>query len=432
MPDALHHDRNRPRRWRLAAVLATELVLTQLAPSRLTVADQPRMNPFASPPKAIATNPRTVHNHASAFTFRPASATQRPSSRPSRLPSSSTPSAAATVAPATMKSRRPAQPKSWLPSGSAYSKSGEARKLLNRAVAEYGSRAWASSEATTWSAIAAACQGLDRQSTGDNHQASASRSLAIARETIIEAADFLRSEVAGDSAAMKRIIRAHQTTLLKEQPSDQWWTASQAADIYFNDARRRLGELASRDLEVARGLDLLAAIWLAEPNRGAHRQATALCLRRAAFQGQPANATLAEQLGRQLAEAGLFEESAWALQSVMELTPNPQTAELLAEVSRLNAGADRRRFSGRGEGRSILRPPSRQVPDIVNVAPAEFAATFNPGAVAAPTRGTARVATQPGLIALPMQSSSDTTPGTNPSPRANPLRQVFDTMGRLW
>ena len=59
---------------------------------------------------------------------------------------------------------------------------------------------------------------------------------------------------------------------------------------------------------------------------------TAICLRRAALQGQPQNADLAARLGMQLADVGLVDEATWAFQHSLQLQYQPVIANRLASL----------------------------------------------------------------------------------------------------
>ncbi len=113
-----------------------------------------------------------------------------------------------------------------------------------------------------------------------------------------------------DSYSMRRMIMSHQTAVLDSQPIDTL-TATDAIDRYLDEARVRLAGIAAKSVEAAQAMDLLAAIYLGRADARTLPSSTALCLRRAALQGQPANASLAMRLGMHLADLGLYQEARW-------------------------------------------------------------------------------------------------------------------------
>src|SRR6056297_1239764 len=217
----------------------------------------------------------------------------------------------ATPVPAT---RRAAD--TWLPSGTALSKEKEARNRLDTATEDYGVKAWASAEASAWSAVDSACEAIDRQRqvAGENRFATAA--LRAARDAIREAADFAGPYASNDPVVLARLIRSHRTEVIDVESGPAVLadlTTADAADRYLNEARRSLGSIASKSLIAAQAFDLLAAIHEARDDKTALAGPISLCLRRAAFQGQSDNAELAKKLGHQLALVGLYQESGFAL-----------------------------------------------------------------------------------------------------------------------
>jgi hypothetical protein len=149
-------------------------------------------------------------------------------------------------------------------------------------------------------------------------------------------------------------------------------------------------------------MDLLAAVYLSRAEVNTLPSATALCLRRAALQGQPANASLASRLGIHLADVGLFEEARWVLEHSLSIQADQQTSEALVKVLRRtghgDAAADLIARMGGGAGAASIAPggtrsgprmiapkdaavsdPNRpRVPDITQLSPADFAALSRP------------------------------------------------------
>lgn len=117
-------------------------------------------------------------------------------------------------------------------------------------------------------------------------------------------------------------------------------TATDASDRYLDVARVLLAPIAKRSVQAARGMDLLAAIYLGRADSKTLPSATALCLRRAALQGQPNNASLASRLGMHLADLGLLAEARWALEHSLAIRHDPATADTLVQVLRRSGRND--------------------------------------------------------------------------------------------
>ncbi len=132
---------------------------------------------------------------------------------------------------------------------------------------------------------------------------------------------------------------------------------------------------------------------------------TALCLRRAALQGQPGNGSLALRLGMQLADLGLDQEARWALQHSMAIAPTREAAETLASV--LQRGGDRagaieftqqaQRFTAK-----VASTPPR-VPKVEHLTPEQFA-SVSPSLIPQTQRPHA---VQANVGALPNEDKSD-------------------------
>ena len=124
---------------------------------------------------------------------------------------------------------------------------------------------------------------------------------------------------------------SHSTDVLDFLPCDEL-SGTDAADRYLDSARVALAEIASQSVEAAQAMDLLAAIYLKQNNAAKLHNATALCLRRAALQGQPENASLASRLGMQLLDVGLLEEARWALKHSLSMEKDQATTQAYLAV----------------------------------------------------------------------------------------------------
>ncbi|WP_145213080.1 hypothetical protein [Planctomycetes bacterium TBK1r] len=224
----------------------------------------------------------------------------------------------------------------WLQSITADSCLARASRHLDDAYREYSVGAWSSAEASAWKALELTATGIDvadRQTASQQRPATAAKDVRIARTAIREARDFVASGAAVDDELIAAIASSHQTPALAGAGSIGL-TPTQSADRYLDFARVKLAPLAARHVQAAQAMDLIAAIQLGRNETKWLPEETSLCLRRAALQGQPSNASLATRLGMQLADMGLDAEAQWTLQHAMKLSP---TQEIAAALNRVTA-----------------------------------------------------------------------------------------------
>ena len=262
----------------------------------------------------------------------------------------------------------------WLQSITSESCDARADRLLDDAYREYSVKAWASAEASAWKALELTATGIDisqRNGGRPGIEATATAELRRARIAIGEAKDFVASGAAIDGDLMAAVASAHQTPVLSGEVR-MGITPTQAADQYLDYARMRLAPIAAIRVRAAQAMDLIAAIQLGRNEAKLLPEETALCLRRAALQGQPGNASLASRLGMQLADMGLHSEAEMTLRHAMALSPTPEVAETLANL--LN-----RRGDVQSAQRVIASVPrsqatKKQTPEVVQLSPQQFAA----------------------------------------------------------
>jgi hypothetical protein len=354
-----------------------------------------------------------------------------------------------------------------------------ARQWLDQAAREYGLAAWASAEASAWEALRISAESVDQvaptESPGDTtdkvqraeEAPGAQTSLERARTAIREAEDFAGLAGEADESSLARLIRSHRTDVIPEASAASV-TAGEAIDRYLDDARVQLSGLASKSVEAAEAMDLLAAVHLRRSDASRLASPIALCLRRAAMQGQPGNASLAARLGQHLAHVGLTDEARWALEHSLAIQPSRDAAGALV---RLYDAA------GRQEEASRLRETIRQrwpagerlngatPPEVVQLSPEEFAAVSRPvntsktdasgddasssggqttigsPAVAAPPA--VRLYSRPPRVAQRAAGehhSGQTQPSSNaaevdrvrPDKKKSPLRRLTDSIRRFW
>jgi hypothetical protein len=228
---------------------------------------------------------------------------------------------------------------------------------------------------------------------------------------------------------------SHQTNLF-DSAALAGLTANDASDRYLDHARVLLAPIARDSVEAARSMDLLAAVYLRREEAQILPSATALCLRRAALQGQPGNASLAYRLGVHLSELGLLSEARWALEHSLSLQPDPNTAAALARVLHRSGQADeaqrivnaaQQQIDGASRLVAGSQPASIgsntrstvRVPEIVELSPEEFAAISQP--VTSFDQGEPRA-----TRSIPARTASATIAGPTVSTQAPATSSVAD------
>jgi hypothetical protein len=283
-------------------------------------------------------------------------------------------------------------------------------------------------------------------SFGNSQTGSAAlKDLELAQNAIRESRDFGGKYGQLDSDAIQRIVLSHTTDVLKGQ-SLRNISAIEAADSYLNVARVHLARLAKVRVEAAQSLDLLAAIHLGRNDAPRLPSQTALCLRRAALQGQPGNGSLAGRLGMHLAAIGLDKEAHWALQQAYATEPTEEIAQALDLVShRANDRAEAIRIVAQMQSRLPAGQEQKRgpVPTVLQLTPRQFAstsksqhmaprpvsnATNHNVAIAAPRAK--RQAAVPGAAGKPstptpsVRQTTLTQPATSYTPQATANQQV--------
>ena len=269
----------------------------------------------------------------------------------------------------------------WLRSGTSSATVQVARRSLDQAHAEFRVGAWLSSETSAWEAIRWAAESIDQQGQesgsghADGRKDRASSDLRLARQAIIEARDFCIALDSPESEAISRIARSHQTRILNDQATGGI-SGIQASDRYLDYARIHLAAIASHSVEAAEAMDLLAAIHLRRADAKTLPSATALCLRRAAIQGQPNNPSLAANLGIHLTQVGLYSEAQWALEHSLAIQRDPATADaLLSLFNKTGRHAESQALiaSIAKSSRDATGQNKIRVPEITELTPEEFA-----------------------------------------------------------
>ncbi len=307
-----------------------------------------------------------------------------------------------------------------------------AAEHLDDAYQEYSVGAWASAEASAWKALELIATGLD-VAAGENSAASSLPAAAVqlrdGRRALGEAREFVAAGAVIDAGRMDAIAASHQTPVLHGGvPSG--YTAAEAVDRYLDYAREKLTPLAGRHVRAAQAMDLIAAVTLGRNEADQLPEETALCLRRAAFFGQPSNPSLASQLGKQLAAMGLGGEAERTLRHALSLEASAETARALAAV--MNQRGERA-AAARLVERLNARPPEAnrppRTPEVIELSPSEFAAIsppLNTGSVAGFRTPSPADAKHP----PPRESAAETTRGSAASGSA--MKRWINKFRNLW
>ncbi|WP_236620999.1 hypothetical protein [Rhodopirellula sallentina] len=462
-----------------------------MAPSLSTTTLQPPSIAQSQPRAAAQSQPRAAQSQP-----RTAARTNlRPSRLPAAgsasfdesLPSTAPPNLAGTTASlasaAQQRSRfvaatpppRPTGSAVYLASQTAQSQIDEAAKLFRQASLEYDCAAYASAETSAWQALEKAAQAIDLASVSasqrsvnavrDNakNQPSSVDRLQRGRCAIREAQDFVGPFAHGSQQAIARLARAHQTPVVREtlppmtarysaealarlgqsssasHHSADLPTANEAVDRYLDYARTQFSVIAGQSLLAAQTMDLLAAIRLGRNESTQLPGPTAICLRRAAVQGQSDNADLVAKLGHHLADVGLVDEARWALGHSLTLQPNPTNAARLAALNTTS-----RRTSTQGGqpssqyGSSILAATRaampqyqpKRAPEITTVSPEQFASISHSVIPGSPRSHTVAQTPQPATSADPPATEMryHNASATTSSPKAPSAKSFFQAV----
>ncbi len=337
----------------------------------------------------------------------------------------------------------------WLRTSTSSASREVSRRLIEQASAEYAIGAWASAETSAWEGLRFAAEAVElasrenANSPADGPHAAALANLQIARTAIREARDFGGQYGAGDRASIRRMAMSHQTAVLDSQPVDTL-TAADAIDRYLDEARVRLSGIASQSVEAAQAMDLLAAIYLGRADVKTLPSSTALCLRRAALQGQPGNASLALRLGMHLADLGLYREARWALEHSLNLEPSQEASEALVLVLRRSGHSDEAAQLIASTHAAVPHGATRspRVPQVETLSPEEFASISKPvmknsqrggavtGTLASAKRNFVRVVRgQPDETDTAMEAAENTTDETE---QPSLIRRFFNSFIHVW
>ena len=273
---------------------------------------------------------------------------------------------------------RSVSPRPWLRSITTDSCSSRALARLDEASREYSVGAWASAEASGWEALEQIARGIDiadRQTAASSAiRPTAALDLGQARVALREARDFIALSGSMDQSRIETIVASHQTPVFREGVPNGI-SDTVAADRYLDFARQKLTGLARASVHAARAMDLIAAVRLGRDQANQLPMETALCLRRAAFSGQPANGSLASRLGMQLADMGLDTEAKRTLSHASTIEPSREVSIALANVMARSGHREEatQLIAGIRQNMSPV-PSAKRVPQVLELTPEQFAA----------------------------------------------------------
>lgn len=292
-----------------------------------------------------------------------------------------------------------------------------ALEQLHRAMEAYRKRSWRAAEEASWTSLELTARAVDLEHgkgpVSDTDPGLLTTSVHQAKTAIKESHDFanLISSKA-DATLIGQLMRSHKTRIQGLEPGKT--SAARAVDLYLDSARRQLGEVASYSVEAAESLDLLASIYLRRDQPRELPAPTAVCMLRAALQGQPGNASLAVRLAQHLASAGLADEAARTYEHALSIEPLPETAASL--VALLDRNGETRR-ADRWRGLASDSSPK-------------------PSAGGRQTSRT-RVAVRPETPAVRAAAAGVTPPAAletakPESQSKNPLKRISDSFRKFW
>lgn len=209
--------------------------------------------------------------------------------------------------------------------------------------------------------------------TGGNQHA---KQLEVALDAIRESKDFCGQFGVIDEHALKRMVVAHETTVLKDNDFEHI-SVLEATQAYLAVANTNL-VLAARDVqEASDALVLLGQIeqQMSQPG-DIHAAAVAVTLQRAAVEISPANAFAYRELGATLLNHGLVEQAAWALNRSIEIQPTRIGYERLLDASRQLGNDD----TARACLAALQHPELQSEIPVQTLSPRAFAATNRPNA----------------------------------------------------
>ncbi len=298
-------------------------------------------------------------------------------------------------------------PANVLPGFSTASLRQSAVTLLNESAASLAHRASHSAASSATDALRLVAQSID----STRSDGSASSGIDAALLAIREAEDFVGRYGHVDAPSIARMVRSHETNVLKEIETANL-SGIVAADIYLDSARQILSTVASSDPLAAHAIGLLAKSYRQRASEAPLALATSVHLMRAAVAAVPNDRSLAIELAAVLEQAKLDDESqkvrAIAMQMLVPKDASDDSNSMIAVVGGSNVGGN--------TGQSI----TKQAMQVEQLSPEAFASVSRPeaGPMGAPPVGSTKATTTEA-------SSAATKVG-------NPLSRAFKSMTQMW
>jgi hypothetical protein len=290
-----------------------------------------------------------------------------------------------------------------LPGFSTASLRQSAAKSLDESTARLTHRASLSAAAAAIDALRLIGQSIDT-SHGDGLATTGIESSLVA---IREAEDFVGRYGHIDTGAISRMVRSHETKVLKDFDTSQL-TGIIAADVYLDSARQTLSSIAIADPLAAHAIALLAKSYRQRATETPLALATSVHLMRAAAAAVPDDRGLAIELASVLEQAKLYAESQTVMAKAMQISsPNEMRADSGSTISVV---------SGKDDGVSS----TKQAIQIEQLSPELFASVSRPEG--GPT----------GHDSAGSRAAKATESATEPAMEGNPVSRAFKSMTRMW
>ena len=279
--------------------------------------------------------------------------------------------------------------------------------LLNESAASLAHRASHSAASSATDALRLVAQSID----STRSDGSATLGIDAALLAIREAEDFVGRYGHVDALSIARMVRSHETTVLKEIKTTNL-SGIVAADIYLDSARQILSTIASSDPLGAHAIGLLAKSYRQRASEAPLALTTSVHLMRAAVAAVPNDRSLAIELASVLEQAKLDDESqkvrAIALQMLVPKDASDDSNSMIAVVGGSNVGGN--------DGLST----TKQAMQVEQLSPEAFASVSRPeaGPMGTPAEGSTKATTAEA-------SSAATKVG-------NPLSRAFKSMTQMW
>lgn len=200
------------------------------------------------------------------------------------------------------------------------------------------------------------------------------RQLDSAFDAIRESKDFCGEFGMIDSAALRRMVMAHETETLKDRELTTV-SALEATESYLAHAKAQLVSAAGGIREGSQALALMGLVEfeIAEPSDN-HSMSVAVTVQRAAVESDPSFAAGYQLLGTTLLNLGLIDEAADCVIRSLQIQPSRLAYEQLLEISRRLGDADTARIC-----MQALQDPRMEEGSLVpSLEPSEFAAMHRP------------------------------------------------------